>query len=58
MPRKAALIWHKHVMDNSPAAPDAPPNAPAQPWPYVTMYMLDRDASTDTTYVFVPLKFL
>ena len=52
VPRKAVLIWHKHVMDNPPAATDALPNAPAQPRPYLSMYMLDIDASTDTTYVF------
>ena len=32
--------------------PNAPPNAPAQPWLYLSMYMLDIDASTDTTYMF------
>ena len=52
VPRKAVLIWHKHVMDNPPATYDVPPNAPAQPWPYLSMYMLDIDASTDTTYMF------
>ena len=52
MPRKAVLIWHKHIMDNPPATPDVPPNVPAQPWPYLSMYMLDIDASTDMTYVF------
>ena len=40
------------VMDNPPATTDAPRNAAAQPWPHWSMYMLDIDASTDTTYVF------
>ena len=52
MPRKAVLIEHKHVMDDPPTTPDAPPNAPVQPWPYLSMYMLDIDASTDMTYMF------
>ena len=38
-------------MDNPPATPNVPPNAPAQPRPCWSMYMLDIDASTDTTYV-------
>ena len=37
VPRKAVLIWHKHVMDNPPVTPDVLPNAPAQPWPYLSM---------------------
>ena len=52
VPRKAALIWHKHVMDNPPAISDVLPNAPAQSRPFLSVYMLDKDASTDTTYVF------
>ena len=48
VPRKAVLlIWHKHVMDNPPPAPDVP----AQQWLYLSMYMLDIDASTDAAYV-------
>ena len=39
-------------MDNPPATTDGPPNTQAQPWPYLSMYMLDIDASTDMTYVF------
>ena len=38
--------------DNPPATPDVPLNVPAQPRPYLSMHMLDIDASTDTTYVF------
>ena len=48
--RKAVFIWHKHVMDNPPATTNAPPNAPAQLLPYLSMYMLNIDASTDMTY--------
>ena len=52
VPRKAVLIWHQHIVDNPPVTLDAPLNTPAQPWPYLSMYMLDINASTDTTYVF------
>ena len=58
VPRKAVLIWHKHIMDNAPAIPIVSSNAPAQPRPYSSMCILDIDASTDTTEVLVPLKFL
>ena len=34
------------------------PNAPALPRPYLRMYMLDIDASTDTTYVFTFAYFV
>ena len=38
-------------MDNLPATPVVP----AQSWPYVSMHMLDIDASTDMTYMFTCL---
>ena len=33
------------------ATPNVPPNTPAQPRPYLSMYMLDIDAFIDTTYM-------
>ena len=38
----------KYIMDNPPL----PPNASAQPWPYLSMYMLDINSSIDTSYMF------
>ena len=45
------LIWQKHVMDD-PLATTMTPECASPTRPYLSMYMLDIDASADTTYVF------